>query len=57
MRQWLEVCEEAIAMGWIDTISDVDVQRVSHANVVPTLDRRANLNKILGGCLLKARAY
>ena len=42
-----KVCEEAIAMGWIDTISDVDVQRVSHANVVPTLDRRTNLNKIL----------
>ena len=33
--------------GLIDTISDVDVQRVSHANVVPTLDRRTNLNKIL----------
>ena len=42
-----KVCEEAITMDWIDAISDVDVQRVSHANVVPTLDRRTNLNKIL----------
>ena len=40
-----KVCEEAITMDWIDAISDVDVQRVSHANVVPTLDRRTNLTK------------